>query len=135
MGAIVGRKPLIVMGMIVQGVGLALLVLFSGSFAGAVAAAGILGAGTALAYPTLLALVSDAAEPRARARALARYRFWRDTGLVAGALLVGLGADAFGAADAIVVVAATGHSSRRYPPYSILSGRHAAPAVRSGARR
>ena len=101
----VGRRPLIVLGMIVQGASLALLVIVGGSFRGAVAAAALLGMGTALAYPTLLALVSDGAEPRRRAQALARYRFWRDTGLVAGAVFVGVGADSFGVAEAIAAVA------------------------------
>ena len=101
----VGRRPLIVLGMLVQGAALSVLVIVGGSFRGAVVAAALLGAGTALAYPTLLALVSDGAEPRRRANALARYRFWRDTGLVAGAVFVGVGADSFGVESAIVVVA------------------------------
>ena len=101
----VGRRPLIIGGMLVQGGGLLLLLASGGAFAAALAAAVALGAGTALAYPALLAAVSDAAPPRERASAVAAYRFWRDAGLVAGALVAGIGADVFGAAAAIGAVA------------------------------
>jgi MFS family permease len=100
-----GRKPLIVLGMLVQAVGLALLVAGGGAFAPALAAAVVLGVGTALVYPTLLAAVSDAVPPRRRAGAVGVYRFWRDAGLVAGGLLVGAVADAAGAGVAIALVA------------------------------
>jgi MFS family permease len=100
-----GRKPLIVLGMLVQGGALALLAAGGGSFGSALAAAVLLGIGTALVYPTLIAAVSDAVEPRDRAQAVGIYRFWRDTGLVAGGLLVGFVADAFGMVDAIAIVA------------------------------
>jgi MFS family permease len=99
-----GRKPLIVIGMLVQGGALALLAAGGGSFGSALAAAVLLGAGTALVYPTLIAAVSDAVEPRDRAQAVGIYRFWRDTGLVAGGLLVGFVADVFGMAEAIATV-------------------------------
>jgi MFS family permease len=101
-----GRKPLIALGMLVQAGALTLLVGGGGAFAEATAAAVLLGLGTALVYPTLLAAVSDVVEPRGRARALGVYRFWRDAGFVAGALLAGFTADALGAGEAIVVVAA-----------------------------
>jgi MFS family permease len=97
----VGRRPLIVAGMLVQAVALVLLLRTS-----PYAAAALLGIGTALAYPTLIAAVSDAVSPLERARAVAAYRFWRDIGLVAGAVLAGLVADAAGSAEAILVVAA-----------------------------
>ena len=100
-----GRKPLIVLGMLVQGGALALLAAGGGSFGSALAAAILLGAGTALVYPTLIAAVSDAVEPRDRAQAVGIYRFWRDTGLVAGGLLAGFVADALGAVEAIAIVA------------------------------
>jgi MFS family permease len=100
-----GRKPLIVLGMLVQGGALALLAAGGGSFGSALAAAVLLGIGTALVYPTLIAAVSDAVEPRDRAQAVGIYRFWRDTGLVAGGLLVGFVADAFGMVDAIAIAA------------------------------
>ena len=71
----------------------------------ALGAAAVLGAGTALVYPTLLAAVSDAVAPGARARAVAVYRFWRDVGLVVGAAGVGLAADSLGSAGTIAIVA------------------------------
>jgi MFS family permease len=101
-----GRKPLIVTGMLVQGGALALLVAGRGAFEPALAAALLLGIGTALVYPTLIAAVSDAVQPVERAPAVGVYRFWRDTGFVAGAVLSGVTADEVGAGAAIAVVAA-----------------------------
>ena len=69
-------------------------------------AAVLLGAGTAMVYPTLLAAVGDVAHPAWRARAVGVYRLWRDGGFAIGALLAGLLADAFGIPTAIWVVAA-----------------------------
>jgi MFS family permease len=100
-----GRKPLIVLGMLVQAVALGLLVAGGGAFASALAAASLLGAGTALVYPTLIAAVSDVAEPHDRAVLVGVYRFWRDAGFVVGALLVGLVADTLGSGVSIAVVA------------------------------
>jgi MFS family permease len=100
-----GRRPLIVVGMLTQGVALAMMVGFDGRFTAAVAAAAVLGLGTALVYPVLLAAVSDAVSPSERARALAVYRFWRDSGLVAGAVAAGIAADTAGAGAAILAVA------------------------------
>jgi MFS family permease len=101
-----GRKPLIVLGMLVQSAGLAVLVLGGGAFEPAVGAAALLGIGTALVYPTLIAAVSDAVQPRDRAPSVGVYRFWRDAGFALGALLAGVVADAAGASTAIAVVAA-----------------------------
>jgi MFS family permease len=101
-----GRKPLIVAGMLVQAAALGLLVVGNGSFETALAAAALLGAGTAMVYPTLIAAVSDNSQPRDRARVVGVYRFWRDFGFVLGALIAGLGADATSARAAIVIVAA-----------------------------
>ena len=100
-----GRKPLIVSGMLVQAAALALLVAGEGSFAPALAAAALLGVGTALVYPTLIAAVSDAVEPRDRASIVGVYRFWRDAGFVVGAALVGFAADSLGSGAAIAAVA------------------------------
>jgi MFS family permease len=102
----VGRKPLIVSGMLVQASALALLVAGQGAFSPALGAAILLGVGTALVYPTLIAAVSDVAQPVDRAQLVGVYRFWRDFGFVVGAVLAGLVADGFGAGTAIVVVAA-----------------------------
>jgi MFS family permease len=100
-----GRKPLIVVGMLVQAGALGLLVAGQGAFGPALAAAALLGLGTALVYPTLIAAVSDVVQPRDRAAVVGVYRFWRDTGFVAGALLAGVVADAVGSGSAIVLVA------------------------------
>lgn len=100
-----GRKPLIAVGMLVQAVALAVLVAGGGSFAPAVVAAALLGSGTALVYPTLIAAVADVVEPGDRAAVVGVYRFWRDAGFVVGALLVGFAADAFGSGRAIALVA------------------------------
>jgi MFS family permease len=101
-----GRKPLIVAGMLVQAGALVVLVAGGGEFAPALGAAILLGLGTALVYPTLIAAVSDVAQPVDRAQLVGVYRFWRDFGFVVGALLAGALADAFGAGAAIAVVAA-----------------------------
>jgi len=101
-----GRKPLIVAGMLVQAGALALLAASGGEFAAALVAAVLLGIGTALVYPTLIAAVADTVQPVDRAPAVGVYRFWRDFGFVAGALISGLAADALGAGEAITIVAA-----------------------------
>jgi MFS family permease len=101
----VGRKPLIVAGMVVQGAALALVAAATG-FAPWAAAAVLLGAGTALVYPTLMAAVGDVAHPRWRATAVGVYRLWRDTGYVVGGLLGGAVADALDLRAAVWAVAA-----------------------------
>ena len=100
-----GRKPLITAGMLVQAAALGLLVAGGGSFAPSLAAAALLGVGTAMVYPTLIAAVSDASQPRDRARVVGVYRFWRDSGFVLGALIAGIGADATSPKTAILIVA------------------------------
>ena len=100
-----GRKPLIVGGMWVQSVGIAVMVVLN-TFVGFVLAAVLLGIGTAMVYPTLLAAISDVAHPSWRASAVGVYRFWRDLGYAIGALLAGLTADAFGLGPAMAAVAA-----------------------------
>jgi MFS family permease len=101
-----GRKPLIVAGMLVQAGALALLVAGEGSFGSAMGAAALLGVGTALVYPTLIAAVSDVARPVDRAQLVGVYRFWRDSGFVVGALLAGFVGDAAGFSATIALVAA-----------------------------
>jgi MFS family permease len=101
-----GRKRLIVGGMLVQAAGLALLVAGDGAFKPSLAAALILGVGTAMVYPTLIAAVSDVSQPRDRARVVGVYRFWRDFGFVLGALIAGIAADAASPQAAILIVAA-----------------------------
>jgi MFS family permease len=101
-----GRKPLIALGMLVQAAALLMLVVGNGAFAPSLVAAAVLGLGTAMVYPTLIAAVSDASRPRDRARVVGVYRFWRDSGFVLGALIAGIGADATSARAAILIVAA-----------------------------
>jgi MFS family permease len=101
----VGRKPLIVGGMLFQGGALALLSASDASVPVAAASAVILGGGTALVYPTLLAAISDAVSPVARAATVGVYRFWRDMGYVAGGLLAGVLADAIDFSATIAVIA------------------------------
>jgi MFS family permease len=84
---------------------LVLLAASDGKVAVAAVAAATLGIGTALVYPTLIAAVSDAVSPVARAPVVGVYRFWRDMGYVAGGLIAGLFADAIGFGAAIAIVA------------------------------
>ncbi len=100
-----GRKPLIVAGMLVQAAGLGVFATTTGSGAWATAAV-VLGAGTALVYPTLLAAIGDIAHPGWRASAVGVYRLWRDSGYAIGALIAGITADAIGLRGAVAVVAA-----------------------------
>ena len=102
----VGRKPLIAAGMLVQAAALGVLAASDGAVAIAAAAAMLLGMGTALVYPTLIAAISDAVSPVARPPAVGIYRFWRDMGYVAGGLVAGLAADAIDYPGAIALVAA-----------------------------
>ena len=98
-----GRKGLIAAGMWVQAAAL-LLTAATRSFSWWALASVLLGLGTAMVYPTLIAAVSDASHPSLRARSLSVYRFWRDLGYAVGALAAGIMADIFGAAWAIAAI-------------------------------
>jgi MFS family permease len=100
-----GRKGLIVAGMWMQAGGLLLILLWHTFWLWLVGAI-LLGLGTALVYPTLLAAVSDVAHPAWRASAVGVYRLWRDSGYAIGALLAGIIADLLGVPWAIGVVGA-----------------------------
>jgi MFS family permease len=100
-----GRKGLIVSGMWVQGTGL-FLIGITQTFGWWLLASVLLGLGTAMVYPTLIAAVSDASHPSWRARSLSVYRFWRDLGYAVGALSAGMIADTLGMSSAIKMVAA-----------------------------
>ena len=102
---LVSRRPIIVSGMLLQGAAIS-IVGMSDSFEGWLVAVVLLGVGTALVYPTLLAAIGDAVHPRERATSLGVYRFWRDGGFIAGALAAGALADVFGFNVAIQAVAA-----------------------------
>jgi MFS family permease len=99
-----GRKWLIAGGMGIQAVGIASIAATRG-FGPWAAGSVLLGIGTAMVYPTLLAAVSDVADPRWRASAIGVYRFWRDAGFAVGAIVAGVLADAFGYAAAIGSIA------------------------------
>jgi MFS family permease len=99
-----GRKWLIASGMLLQALALGLLAMTRG-FAGWAVESTLLGAGTAMVYPTLLAAIGDVAHPAWRASAVGVYRFWRDLGFAAGALLAGIVADLLGMDAAIWAVA------------------------------
>jgi len=100
----IGRKPLIVGGMIVQALAIAWIGATSSFTTWAVGAV-LLGAGTAMVYPTLLAAIGDVANPTWRARAVGVYRLWRDSGFAVGALLAGILADLVSITAAIYAVA------------------------------
>ena len=91
-------------GMMVQALALGFFAMTSG-FAGWLAAGALLGAGTAMVYPTLLASVGDVAHPSWRGSAVGVYRLWRDSGYAVGGVLAGTLADAFGMRAAIGAVA------------------------------
>ncbi len=100
----VGRKWMIAAGMWVQAAGLGLIAA-SSAFAPWAWGAAILGVGTAMVYPTLLAAVGDVAHPAWRASAVGVYRLWRDAGYAVGAVLAGLLADLISPAGAVWAVA------------------------------
>jgi MFS family permease len=106
----VGRKWLIVSGMWVQAAGIA-VVITSGTFMGFAVGAALLGAGTAMVYPTLLAAIGDVAHPSWRATSVGVYRLWRDLGYAIGAVVAGVTADALGLPSAMWLVAGLTFSS------------------------
>jgi MFS family permease len=100
----IGRKWLIAGGMAVQAVGIG-VVAMAGGVAGFAAGQTLLGLGTAMVYPSLLAAIGDTAESSWRASAVGVYRLWRDLGYAAGAILAGVVADYFGILSALWIVA------------------------------
>ena len=101
----IGRKPLITSGRWVQAVGIGVMAL-SQHLWGFATGSVLLGLGTAMVYPTLLAAIGDVAQPAWRASAVGVYRLWRDLGYAVGALLAGVAADAIGLSGAMWLVAA-----------------------------
>jgi MFS family permease len=101
----IGRKPLIAGGMLLQAAAIAMIAATSGFGIWALGAA-LLGAGTAMVYPTLLAAIGDVAHPAWRARSVGVYRLWRDAGFAVGALVAGILADLISIEAAIYAVAA-----------------------------
>jgi MFS family permease len=101
----IGRKWLIVWGMWLQAAGIAIVIAADG-MAGFLGGSVILGLGTAMVYPTLLAVIGDVTQPAWRASSVGVYRLWRDLGYVFGAILSGVIADLLGLSAAMAVVAA-----------------------------
>jgi MFS family permease len=121
-----GRKPLIVAGMLVQAAAFpAALALPSRPLTAGLASAVLLGAGTAMVYPALIASVADHTHPSWRAQGLGVYRFWRDLGYALGAVTAGLVAGAFGLSAAVIAGGAL----------TLLSGLLAARWITGGNRR
>ena len=132
-----GRKHLTTAGLLAQAAALALVAL-AGTFAVWMVAAVLLGAGTAMVYPTLLAAIGDVAHPAWRARAVGVYRLWRDGGFAVGAVLSGVVADLWGLRAAVWVVAALTAASgaivavRMYETHTPVPRDNAAPATEKG---
>ncbi|NUO59839.1 MAG: MFS transporter [Hamadaea sp.] len=135
-----GRKWLITGGMLVQSAGI-VLVAAGGAFRVWAIAAVLMGVGTALVYPTLLAVIGDVAQPAWRARAVGVYRLWRDLGYAVGALVAGVTADVFGLRPAIwivavitavsgIVVATRMYETRTSGKPGVIAQRHACDAAR-----
>ncbi len=99
-----GRKNLIVWGMWIQSIGI-IVTMLSNKFPGFALGGVLLGVGTAMVYPTLLAAIGDVAHPSWRASSVGVYRFWRDSGYAIGAIISGVVADVFGISAAIGLVA------------------------------
>lgn len=106
----IGRKNLIVWGMWLQALGI-IVIASTVTFAGLGTGGIMLGLGTAMVYPTLLAAIGDVAHPSWRGSAVGVYRLWRDLGYALGAVLAGLLADAFGLAASLRAVSAVTFAS------------------------
>ena len=131
----IGRKPPIVAGMLIQAAGLAVITAgISHALAAGLTGAFLLGAGTALVYPTLLAAVSDATHPAWRASALGVYRFWRDAGYAIGALIGGITA-ALASLDAAIGVAAVLTAVSGILAWAFMRETHPRPVADGGQAR
>ncbi len=130
----VGRKWLIAAGMWIQAAGIALIALATG-FAGFATGAVLLGVGTAMVYPTLLAAIGDVAHPGWRASAVGVYRLWRDLGYAIGAVLAGVTADLFGLGPAMWLVAALTFGSGLVVAGRMTETRQPSPSGKAGQER
>jgi MFS family permease len=128
----IGRKWLIATGMWIQAAGIALIVL-SARLPGFATGAALLGAGTAMVYPTLLAAIGDVAHPTWRASSVGVYRLWRDLGYAVGALLAGVTADALGIHAAIWLIAGVTFASGIVVAVRMRETRRGATATQSRA--
>ena len=134
LGDRIGRKPLIVWGMLLQALGIWGLAAADGMLQW-VAGAGVLGLGTAAVYPTLIAAVGDYAPPLRRASAVGVYRWYRDAGFVAGAVVGGLLADGFGFRSAFLVIGGISALSAAFVAVAMVEPRrpHQASAAQSAS--
>lgn len=103
MADIYAKKSMLFLGMLLQGA-VILVIPITENFTVLIAVSALLGAGTALVYPTFLAAVADAAPPAQRAESIGTFRLWRDLGYVFGAVLSGIVADLFGLEAAVVLI-------------------------------
>ena len=128
----IGRKPPIVAGMLIQAVGLAVITAgISHALAAGLTGAFLLGTGTALVYPSLMAAVSDATHPTWRSAALGVYRFWRDAGYALGALIGGITA-ALASFDTAILVATILTTASGLLAWAVMEETHPAPHARHG---
>ena len=126
----IGRKPPIVAGMLIQAAGLAVITAgISYALAAGLAGAFLLGTGTALVYPSLLAAVSDATHPGWRSAALGVYRFWRDAGYAVGALIGGITA-VLASLDAAILVATILTAASGLLAWALMAETHPGPHAR-----
>lgn len=128
----IGRRALIVCGMLVQAAALGVLAASHAAFGLALLSAILLGLGTASVYPTLIAAISDQTTPRARATTVGVYRFWRDLGYALGGAIAGVTADALGYPAAIATVAALTAASGLWAAAELP---HRPPTPRTADRR
>jgi MFS family permease len=124
----VGRKPLIVSGMWVQSVGIGVVAVAQHGWGFAIGSV-LLGLGTAMVYPTLLAAIGDVASPAWRASAIGVYRLWRDLGYAVGALMTGVTADLLGVSAALWLVAALTTSSGLIVAWRMTEMSHSALSI------
>jgi MFS family permease len=123
----IGRKPPIVAGMLIQAAGLGVITAdISHALSAGLVGAFLLGIGTALVYPSLLAAVSDATHPGWRAAALGIYRFWRDAGYALGALIGGITA-ALASLDAAILVATLLTAASGLLAWALMAETHPGP--------
>jgi MFS family permease len=103
MADVFNKKYLLFVGMLLQGISLGLF-LFAGSIIHYIILAAVLGWGTAMVYPTFLAMVAENTHPQDRAKSIGIFRLWRDLGYAIGAILTGLIADSFGIDISILAI-------------------------------
>jgi MFS family permease len=127
-----GRRPFIVGGMLLQALAIA-GVAVANTFAGFASAAVLLGAGTAMVYPTLLAAIGDRADPRWRASAVGTYRLWRDAGYAFGAVLAGVLADQLGLPPAVWAGAGLTLMSGLFAAFRLRETRRPEPVYRGAS--